>query len=210
MQPGKKKSIAGLWRQITQPRLTDLQAFLQDMLCPPPARKMNFSDVEKLMHDRRGVEERLRRLARFRETRLKLEELRLALDNARRESPVSALPLRNVAPRSRMISRVRPNDFYRGHHLYTNNAPDSGFFVVPGLSRELAEEADHGRVRSGPVEFRVCRKRSAVQGPILSLACLSSISEVGAKGLKASAGPVHSTCPADEGGGWRKASDLRA
>jgi len=86
MRPGKKKSFAGLWRQITQPRLTDLQAFLQDMLCPPPARKMNFSDVEKLMHDRRGVEERLKRLVRFRETRLKLEELRLALDSARRES----------------------------------------------------------------------------------------------------------------------------
>ncbi len=86
MRPGKKKSFAGLWRQITQPRLTDLQAFLQDMLCPPPARKMNFSDVEKLMHDRRGVEERLTRLVRFRETRLKLEELRLSLDSARRES----------------------------------------------------------------------------------------------------------------------------
>ena len=86
MRPGKKKSFAGLWRQITQPRLTDLQAFLQDMLCPPPARKMNFSDVEKLMHDRRGVEERLKRLVRFRETRLKLEELRLSLDSARRES----------------------------------------------------------------------------------------------------------------------------
>jgi len=86
MRPGKKKSFAGLWRQITQPRLTDLQAFLQDMLCPPPARKMNFSDVEKLMHDRRGVEERLKRLVRFRETRLKLEELRVALDSARRES----------------------------------------------------------------------------------------------------------------------------
>jgi chromosome partition protein MukB len=86
MRPGKKKSFAGLWRQITQPRLTDLQAFLQDMLCPPPARKMNFSDVEKLMHDRRSVEERLKRLVRFRETRLKLEELRLALDAARRES----------------------------------------------------------------------------------------------------------------------------
>jgi chromosome partition protein MukB len=86
MRPGKKKSFAGLWRQITQPRLTDLQAFLQDMLCPPPARKMNFSDVEKLMHDRRGVEERLKRLVRFRETRLKLEELRIALDSARRES----------------------------------------------------------------------------------------------------------------------------
>lgn len=69
MRPGKKKSFAGLWRQITQPRLTDLQTFLQDMLCPPPARKMNFSDVEKLMHDRRGVEERLKRLVRFRETR---------------------------------------------------------------------------------------------------------------------------------------------
>jgi chromosome partition protein MukB len=86
MRTGKKKSFAGLWRQITQPRLTDLQAFLQDMLCPPPARKMNFSDVEKLMHDRRGVEERLKRLVRFRETRLKLEELRLSLDSARRES----------------------------------------------------------------------------------------------------------------------------
>lgn len=86
MRPGKKKSFAGLWRQITQPRLTDLKVFLQDMLCPPPARKMNFSDVEKLMHDRRGVEERLKRLVRFRETRLRLEELRLSLDSARRES----------------------------------------------------------------------------------------------------------------------------
>jgi energy-coupling factor transporter ATP-binding protein EcfA2 len=87
MRTGKKKSFAGLWRQITQPRLTDLQPFLQDMLCPPPSgMKLTFSDVEKLMHDRRGVEERLKRLVRFRETRLRLEGLRLSLDGARRES----------------------------------------------------------------------------------------------------------------------------
>ena len=87
MRTGKKKSFAGLWRQITQPRLTDLQPFLQDMLCPPPSgMKLTFSDVEKLMHDRRGVEERLKRLVRFRETRLRLDGLRLSLDGARRES----------------------------------------------------------------------------------------------------------------------------
>ncbi|NCD25929.1 MAG: hypothetical protein EOL86_10135 [Deltaproteobacteria bacterium] len=86
MRKGKKKTFANLWRQITQPRLNDLQAFLQDMLCPPPSRRTNFSDVEKLMRDRRGVEERLRGLVRFRQTRQTLDGLRGALDMARRAS----------------------------------------------------------------------------------------------------------------------------
>ena len=43
MRTGKKKSFASLWRQITQPRLTDLQPFLQDMLCPPPSRRESLA-----------------------------------------------------------------------------------------------------------------------------------------------------------------------
>lgn len=86
MRKGKKKTFANLWRQITQPRLSELQAFLQEMLCPPPSKRTNFTDVEKLMQDRRGVEDRLRSLVRFRQTRLALQTLRTTLDTARRAS----------------------------------------------------------------------------------------------------------------------------
>lgn len=85
MKKGKKKTFANLWRQITQPRLGELPKFLHQMLCPDPGKKMGFSDVEKLMQDRRSVEERLKALLRFREARTELERLRTDLDRTRRD-----------------------------------------------------------------------------------------------------------------------------
>lgn len=75
MQQGMKKLYSGLWRQITQPRLGDLQKFLREMLCTAPRRKMGFDQVEQLMRERRKVEQRLELLLRFKSTRDELRGL---------------------------------------------------------------------------------------------------------------------------------------
>lgn len=69
MQKGMKRLYSGLWRQITQPKLGDLQKFLREMLCTAPRRKMGFDQVEKLMRDRKQVEQRLGLLLRFKTAR---------------------------------------------------------------------------------------------------------------------------------------------
>lgn len=66
---------------------------------------------KRLMHDRRGVEERLKRLVRFRETRLRLEGLRLSRRHAERaQSPTSwYLTGRVQNPLRQQEGRLRAN-----------------------------------------------------------------------------------------------------
>jgi chromosome partition protein MukB len=75
LQKGMKRLYSGLWRQITQPKLGDLQKFLREMLCTAPRRKMGFDQVEQLMRERRKVEQRLDLLLKFKATREELQGL---------------------------------------------------------------------------------------------------------------------------------------
>ncbi|WP_045210599.1 SbcC/MukB-like Walker B domain-containing protein [Desulfonatronovibrio magnus] len=78
-----KKKFATLWSQVTRPKLDRLGLFLKEMLCPDPSQGVKFSDVEKLMRDRRSISSQIKSIEIFRKTRLELEEQRKTLDSCR-------------------------------------------------------------------------------------------------------------------------------
>lgn len=78
-----KKKFATLWSQVTRPKLDRLGIFLKEMLCPDPSQGIKFSDVEKLMRDRRSLSNQIKAIKVFRETRTELEEHRANLDRNR-------------------------------------------------------------------------------------------------------------------------------
>lgn len=80
-----KKKFATLWSQVTRPKLDRLGLFLKEMLCPDPSQGVKFSDVEKLMRDRRSISSQIKSIEIFRKTRLELEEQRKIFDKSRYE-----------------------------------------------------------------------------------------------------------------------------
>jgi chromosome partition protein MukB len=96
-----KRLFSNLWRQVSQPRLDRLQRFLEDMLCPrSQVRKLGFEEVDRLIKDRRSIEQRLKRLEEFRELRSELEEKVDRLERNRQASLGLSLALARQRVRS--------------------------------------------------------------------------------------------------------------